>query len=244
MKIKCIAIDDNITSISIVKELINEVKDFELIETFSNPIEAINFLKRETKVDLIFLDYEMPQMTGIDFLRTVMPSQPIIFISKHPSKAVESFEVRNDIGIEVVSFLEFPPKKDSFLKACEKARSFVLEKNKFLTLRENRMDFRFDLEEIVGVSTDKDDPKYLKLFILDASNRSKVKEHETPFRITIAQMMTKLPSDKFVQIHRATIINIKQIVKYGTDEIFLTDNKKFTLGGSFRADFEKVLRRI
>ena len=79
---------------------------------------------------------------------------------------------------------------------------------------------------------------------MDASNSSKEKEHETPFRITIGQMMTKLPSDKFVQIHRATIINIKQIVKYGTDEIFLTDNKMFTLGGSFRADFEKVLRRI
>lgn len=244
MKIKCIAIDDNFTSVSIVRALISEVKEFELIETFSNPIDALSFLRSDAHVDLIFLDYEMPQMTGIDFLRIVNPSQPIIFISKHPDKAVDSYELENDTGIDVISFLAFPPKRESFVKACEKARSVVIEKSKFLTLRENRMDFRFLIDEIVGITTDKDDGKYLRLIILDTENKGKVKEHETPFRITIGQIMTKLPSNKFVQIHRATIINIKQIVKYGIDEIFLTDNKKFTLGGSFRAEFEKVLRRI
>ena len=243
MRIRCIAIDDNVTSISILKELLQSVREFELTETFTNPLDAIGFLKNDPLVDLIFLDYEMPQMNGIDFLRTVNPSQPIIFISKHPEKAVESYEVENDLGVEVLGFIPCPPLKDRFIKACEKARSFVLEKSKILKLRENRMDFIFQLDEIVCITTDKDDPKYCRLITLDPHDKSKVMENSTPFRIPIGQMLTKLPSEKFVQIHRSTIINIDQIVRYGADMVYLTDNKEFTLGGSFRADFEKVLRR-
>jgi len=243
MKIKCIAIDDNHSSISAISEMLSGVKDFELVDSFANPTDAIAYLKSDKRVDLIFLDYEMPQMTGIEFLKTVNPNQPVIFISKHRDKAFDSYEVKSEFGIEIVDFLPFPPLRERFSKACERARSLVLERSKILTLRENRMEFRFVLDEIVAVFTDKDDPKYLRLILLDGADKRSTKVHETPFRITLGQILTQLPSEKFLQINRASIINIGQIQKYGGDEIYLIDNQSFTLGGSFRAEFEKVLRR-
>ena len=111
---KCIIIDDEPLAIEVLKQHIEKIKDLEIIGTFSNAMEAFTIVQ-EQKVDLMFLDIQMPKLTGIDFLKTLHNPPQVILTTAYREYALEGYE------LDVVDYLIKPIPFDRFLKALSKA---------------------------------------------------------------------------------------------------------------------------
>src|SRR6186713_471401 len=119
-KIKCLVIDDELPAREILKKHIDGVEALELCGTCSNAVEAISFLK-DNRVDLLFLDIQMPHLLGTDFIRTLKSPPKVIFTTAFRKYAVEGFE------LDAVDFLLKPIGFDRFLKAVNKILQLNLE---------------------------------------------------------------------------------------------------------------------
>ena len=121
-KIKCLVIDDELPAREILKKHINGVEALELSGTCSNAIEAISFLK-DNRVDLLFLDIQMPHLLGTNFLRTLKNHPKVIFTTAYRKYAVEGFE------LDGVDFLLKPINFERFLKGVNKVLQVNLQGN-------------------------------------------------------------------------------------------------------------------
>ena len=125
-KIRCLVIDDELPSREILKKHINGVEALELCGTCSNAVEAIAFLK-DHRVDLLFLDIQMPHLLGTNFIRTLKSSPKVIFTTAYRKYAVEGFE------LDAVDFLLKPINFERFLKAVNKVLQINLQANNDVT---------------------------------------------------------------------------------------------------------------
>lgn len=242
--IKCIAIDDNISALNIITKLSESVDFIEVIEKFTDPVKAGKFLSSNVSVDLIFLDINMPTMTGIDFLKTYKPKQQIIFISKDKASAVEGFEVMNEHDIDVVDFLAIPVKLDRFIRACNLAYERNKEKEQFMILNDNAIKFKIPYDDILFIVADDDDAKYMNFRFKEGSMSHKNIKSTTAFRLTLNNLIENiLPSNRFLRISKNSIINLNAIAKVSGDHIFIDGypNEPLQLGDKFRADFNKYI---
>lgn len=238
--INCIAIDDNISALNIIEELIKDIDDFSLTKKFTNPIEAANFLRSNVDIDVIFLDVNMPDMTGIEFLKTYKPRQCIIFISKHPEYAVDSYDMENEHRINIVDFLPFPAKRDRFIRACNNAREKVIEKHNFIYLNDSHVKYKVAFDDIILIESDEVDPKYMNFYTRKPIKTDKLNQ---TFRISLSNLEDLLPPNKFMRVNKKCILNLDHVNQINGDEITVTDlrNKKVNLGEKFR---EKLLSYI
>src|SRR6476659_3431110 len=126
-KIKCLVIDDELPAREILKKHITDVDALELSGTCSNAVEAISFLK-DNRVDLLFLDIQMPHLLGTNFLRTLKNPPKVIFTTAYRKYAVEGFE------LDAVDFLLKPISFERFLKGVNKVLQLNLEGNSDSTM--------------------------------------------------------------------------------------------------------------
>lgn len=243
-KIKCIAVDDNVSALNIIAKLSESVDFIEIIEKFTDPVKAGRFLSSNSTIDLIFLDVNMPDMTGIEFLKTYKPKQQIIFISKDKASAVEGFEVMNEHDIDVIDFLPIPVKLDRFIRACNLAFDKSKEKEQFMILNENSIKFKIPYDDIQYIEADDMDAKYMNFHFKEGSMSHKNMKNPTAFRLTLINLMENiLPSDRFLRISKNCIINLDAIAQVKGDQIFIDGlpKKPLQLGDKFRSDFEKYI---
>ena len=125
--LKAIAIDDEPIALEVVKSLSSKIAFIELLDCFTNAFKAIDFLQKE-KVDLIFLDMKMPDISGIDFLKSLSHPPMVIFTTAYSEHAVQSFE------LDAIDYLLKPFSLSRFLKACNKANEQLLFRNKIATV--------------------------------------------------------------------------------------------------------------
>ena len=124
---KCLIVDDDELSRGILEDLINDTASLDLVASCGNPLEAFNILK-ESKIDLLFLDIEMPKMDGISMLKALSPLPQVILVTSHDQYAVESYEY------DVTDFVKKPISAARFLKAVEKAnKRFSSDSSLFTT---------------------------------------------------------------------------------------------------------------
>ena len=105
MKITCLIIDDEPLAINVIKSYLEQINDFEIVNTFTNAIDALNFLK-DNSVDLVFLDINMPLLDGINFIKSLEEKPLIIITSAHSEFAVEAYEL--DLLDYLVKPISFP----------------------------------------------------------------------------------------------------------------------------------------
>ena len=129
-KIRCLVIDDELPAREILKKHIAGVESLELAGTCTNAVEAISFLQTNT-VDLLFLDIQMPQMLGTNFIRTFKNLPKVIFTTAYRKYAVEGFE------LDAVDYLLKPISFERFLKAVNKVLQMNLQSNNAALLRQN-----------------------------------------------------------------------------------------------------------
>jgi len=225
-KYTCLIIDDEPLAIKVIQEHLENFKDqFECVGTYTKPIEAMPLLHKG-EIDILFLDINMPSISGIEFLKAI-PNQPyVIFTTAYREYAVDAFD------LNALDYLVKPISTGRFLKAI----------NKFLSLKQTHLS---KPKEIVHIKADKKNYNIAAeniLYVEGVDNYIKIKTTTNNLICyeSLSGMEKKLPARLFIRIHRSFIINIEQIDHYTSSYIKL-DNKQFTIGRNYK---EQVLSRL
>jgi DNA-binding LytR/AlgR family response regulator len=220
-QLKCLIVDDDELSRSIIQDLINEVTFLELVAICENPMEAFNILRKE-EVDVMFLDIEMPRITGMEMLHNLKKGGPeVILMSSHDKYAVESYNYK------VIDYLVKPVNVDKFLKAITKAKLIYdkkLEANgmgKSIFIKSDSKLFQLETDEILWVEAF---GNYVTF---------KTKESKFTVNITMKEVEKRLPASEFVRVHRSTIVRRDKINEIHEDHVFVV-NKPIPIGGVYR----------
>ena len=204
MKLRTIAIDDEPLALRLVSDYIGKTPFLELVGTFDNPLDAIDFLSTES-ADLIFVDIQMPDLTGIEFARSLEKAPKIIFTTAYEKYALEGFK------LNAIDYLLKPFSYEEFLKAAQKARkqseleSSVLPSieanSQFLFLKSEYKIRRINFNDILYIEGLKD---YIKVYTTG--------EDKPVLSLnSIKSLEQKLPEDQFMRVHRSFIVNLNKI---------------------------------
>lgn len=224
--IRTIAIDDEPLALKLVADYIKKTPFLELVAKFDNPLDAVDFLG-EDRVDLVILDIQMPDLTGIEFTRTLQDDIKIIFTTAFEKYALEGFK------LNAVDYLLKPFSYQEFLTAVSKARKLIdlehaalptLEvSNDFLFVKSEYKIRRINFEDILYVEGLKD---YIKVY-LDNEPKPILSLN------SMKSMEQKLPDDRFMRVHRSFIVNLSRIsmidrgrIVFGKVYIPVSDNYK------------------
>ncbi|MBE9468654.1 MAG: response regulator transcription factor [Bacteroidetes bacterium] len=232
MKTKCIIIDDDLLAITVIESYLEKIAKIEIVAKYNNAIDAYDILHKE-KIDLIFLDIEMPRLTGVDFIKTLNEAPSIIITSANKDYAIEGFE------LNVLDYLMKPITFGRFLKAVNKF--FLLHRsvksiNKLT--EENKEDFLFVKEK----------KKMVKIFLKDILFIESIKDYvkiatTNKFVVTkeqISAFENKLNKDAFIRIHRSYIVSINKIEAFSNTTIEINE-KELPIGRSYK---NLVMERI
>lgn len=202
--ISCIAIDDEPLALQLVTGYIEKTPALEIMGSFDNPLDASEFLSNQV-VDLIFVDIQMPDLSGIEFSRLVGKGPKIIFTTAFEKYALEGYK------LEIVDYLLKPFSYEEFLAAVQKAQRLIgLEKrdrikvevnSEFLFLKSDYKIKRINFNDILYIEGMKD---YVKVF---SSNESKPVLSLT----SLKTLESKLPAGRFMRVHRSFIVNLEKI---------------------------------
>jgi DNA-binding LytR/AlgR family response regulator len=234
-KIRCLIIDDEPPAREILKQHIHGVEALELAGSCSNAVQAISFLK-QYPVDLLFLDIQMPQLLGTNFIRTLKNPPKVIFTTAYRKYAVEGFE------LDAVDYILKPISFERFLKAVNKVlqintvtEPFSSSKEThgetnslFLYFRADRKMVKVFFHEILFIESLKD---YIKIV---TNNKSIVTKYVL---YTLEEM---LPAGEFLRVHRSYIVAISKIDSYNADSIQIGKHE-LPIGKIYKID---VTRRL
>jgi DNA-binding LytR/AlgR family response regulator len=234
-KIRCLIIDDEPLAREILKQHIGGVEALALAGSCSNAVEAISFLK-EHPVDLLFLDIQMPQLLGTNFIRTLKNPPKVIFTTAYRKYAVEGFE------LDAVDYILKPISFERFLKAVNKVLQIktIIEpassskenhsetNSLFLYFRADRKMVKIFFHEILFIESLKD---YIKIV-------TTTKTIVTKYVLYTLEEM--LPPGEFLRIHRSYIVAINKIDSYNADIIQIAKHE-IPIGKIYKID---VIRRL
>ena len=235
-KIKCLVIDDEPLAREILKEHIAGVEALELTGMCCNAVEAISFLK-EHSVDLLFLDIQMPQLFGTNFIRTLKNPPKVIFTTAFRKYAVEGFE------LDAVDYILKPISFERFLKAVNKVVQLNLNTehlsipiqvnppetaNSFLYFRVDRKMVKIYFRDILFIEALKD---YIKIV---TSSKTIVTKY------VLSTLEEMLPAKEFLRIHKSYIIAINKIESFNAENIQISKHE-LPVGRLYKNDVTRVL---
>jgi DNA-binding LytR/AlgR family response regulator len=229
--LKAIAIDDEPIALEVIKNLSSKISFIELLDCFTDAFKAIDFLQKE-KIDLIFLDIKMPDISGIDFLKSITNPPMVIFTTAYSEHAVQSFE------LDAIDYLLKPFSQSRFLKACNKAYEQHKLKNSggnFSTARESIFiksgyeQIRIQLDEILYVEST---GNYMQFVLADQKILS---------RLTMNEVEELLPANAFVRIHRSYIVSKKQINKIEKNSVWIKQ-VCLPVGAAYADKIESIIK--
>jgi DNA-binding LytR/AlgR family response regulator len=198
---KCIIVDDNQMARMAMKQLVSQVKDLKLIRECAHAMEAYNAINEEP-VDLLLLDIEMPDMTGLELIKNLGNKKPlIIFTTAKKDYAVEAFE------LNVVDYLVKPVTPARFLQAIERANETV-ESNKE-EVKVGEQEFVFVKDNGILKRINVDDILYLEAMGDYVKVHTQQKFHV--LHATLKSIEEKLPLSKFIRVHRSYIVSLNKI---------------------------------
>lgn len=219
--IKSIVIDDEPVAREIINRYINDSPGIECIAEFSDAISALEFIKNE-KIDLIFLDINMPKLSGIGFLKSLANPPQVILSTAYSEYAVDGFE------LDVLDYLLKPYSFDRFLKALQKYQtknSIETIPLPYVSIKADGKVYRINLDDILYVESVGD---YLTLHLI---------EKKLTFNQTLKNFVEML-SPSLIRVHKSYAVTIKNI-SFVEGNIISINNFEVPIGASFREDFFK-----
>ena len=226
----CLIIDDNKMARIAMKQLVSEVEGLTVAGECSKAMEAYNLMQSKP-VDVLFLDIEMPDMTGLELTRHLGDKKPIIiFTTSKKEYAVDAFE------LNVVDYIVKPVTTPRFLQAVEKAREIYnsnklevsIEEKEFVFIRDNGILKRLLIEDICFLEAMGD---YVKVF-------TQQKFHA--IHTTLKTVEEKLPPDKFLRVHRSYIVALNKIEKI-EEGVIVINSKPVPVADAYRSTLNKRL---
>ncbi|SFZ89609.1 DNA-binding response regulator, LytR/AlgR family [Flaviramulus basaltis] len=220
----CIILEDEIPAQKILKNFIAKIPDLKLLGTFKAAIEANSFLNGND-VDVVFLDINLPDMSGLDFIKTIKNPPAIIMTTAYSEYAVNSFELDT-----ILDYLVKPFSFDRFFKAINKAKD-RLETSKN-TLGES--------ENVLFLNVDKTHHKIiLNTILYIESDRNYItvttQTQKLSYIDSLKNWIVKLPANQFIQVHKSFIINSKFVDKISGNTIFVS-NHKIPIGRTYKQE--------
>ncbi|SEB45824.1 DNA-binding response regulator, LytR/AlgR family [Tenacibaculum sp. MAR_2009_124] len=234
---KCVIIDDEPLAVDVLETYVNKIGGMEIVAKCNNPLEAITILNKH-QVDLVFLDIEMPNLTGLDLVKTVENIPQFIFTTAYPQHALEGFE------LNATDYLVKPIPFKRFLKAVSRAKEkFQLEQSIAIQSNtspiETNNDFIFVKSEYENIKVNLNDIEYIKG--LKDYIKIHLKDQTKPL-LTLSSfkaILEKLPSN-FIRTHRSYIININCIRALQKTNVVIND-VRIPIGETYK---EVVLKRL
>lgn len=233
MKYNCVIVDDEPLALELIKTYVAKIPQLELVANCANALEAYDVLKTKT-VDLLFLDIQMPNITGIEFLKSISNPPKVILTTAYREYALESYELEIvDYLLKPIPFTRFFKAVDKFLKQTntvqQSTKSQIKEdtKRQYLFVNVNKKHHKINFEDILYIDSLKD---YIRI-------HTKAQTYVTKEKIS--EFETQLPTN-FLRTHRSYIINTQHITAYTQHDIEL--NKiEIPIGISYKKTVIKIL---
>ena len=233
-KIRCTIIDDEPLAIQVIQSHLALLPEVELVDTFQDPTKAFDLLN-QGKIDLVFLDIEMPQLSGMELIKTIPSSVKVIFTTAFRSYALESYE------LDAIDYLLKPISFSRLYKAINKYKSLSnlpishenpLEnspQNDHLYVNSNKKFIKINFDDIDYVESMKD---YVRIF---------TPQENTITKDTIANFEKKLPHG-FLRIHRSYIVNTAKITAFTKMDVEI-GQKEIPIGASYKNQVLSFLKK-
>ncbi|MFT4576760.1 MAG: DNA-binding LytR/AlgR family response regulator [Polaribacter sp.] len=211
MKVNCIIIDDEPLAAALIEAHVANIPNLNIIAVCNNALEGFEVLKTQS-VDLIFLDIQMPLLTGIEFLKSLSNPPKVIFTTAYREYAIESYELEVvDYLLKPISFDRFFKAINKFFKTIETNTSIITvsdsqEVSKFIYVNSNKKQHKISFSEILYVESIKD---YIRIHLHDKTIVTKDK---------ISEFEQKLSSN-FLRTHRSYIVNSDKITAYTVNDV-------------------------
>ena len=232
---KCLIVDDEEMAVKVIENHISHIDGLEISGVCYNAMDAFAFLQRE-EVDLLFLDIQMPKMSGLTLLKSLTYKPHVILTTAHREFALEGFE------LDVVDYLLKPISLDRFLKSVGKVFRFENNTTKtlpprieettnepaFFYIKSERQFIKILLDEVLFIESLRN---HVKIYTLNDNYIT---------LLGITQILEKLPHQHFVRIHRSYIVSISKIHRF-TQTNLMVGKKTLPIGQIYR---EEVLKRL
>jgi len=228
--IKTLIVDDEPLALDIIESYIEKIPDLELVARCDNAIDANEILQKE-HVDLLILDIQMPQMTGIELVKSLRSKPKVIFTTAYSEYAVEGFE------LDAVDYLLKPVAFDRFMKAVNKVkdgtdRSTVAADDDFFFVKADKKLMKIHFNEILYIEG-------LKDYVIIKKEAGRVIALQT-----MKSLEAKLPSNIFMRVHRSYIVNIAKIKAVVGNSLELIENgktKDIPIGKNYKEDLIAII---
>lgn len=234
MSYKCLIVDDEQLARLLLEEFVKKVPMLELAGMCKNPLEAMDILQKE-HIDIMFLDIQMPEITGVEFMKLLQHKPATIFTTAYSEYALEGYQ------LDVIDYLVKPFPLDRFIKAVNKAIDFVDLKR---SANAKGLEKGTDANHLLLHA----DHKIYKVALDDIQYIEGLKEYVSYYtpgkRIIVLQSLKSieesLPSDKFIRVHRSYIVPIDKIKTLDGNQVQIGD-KLIPIGRSYKED---VMKRV
>ena len=245
--IKCMAIDDEPLALRQVKSYIDRIPQVELVAACRNAVEA-QAMMRQTDVDLLFVDINMPDLNGMDFVRQLHNPPLVIFTTAYSEYAIEGFR------LDAVDYLLKPFSFADFNRAVGKARSLL----ELIRLRDEKgpasatppageavesgdcisikTDYKVSLVKYADIIYLESEGEYVRLHLASGSTIT------TLFRLK--NMETSLPAGRFMRVHRSYIVNLAHVSGYARGRVYLDNDEYVPIGENYRDTFREYIERM
>ena len=247
MNLSCIVIDDEPLAVRQMESYISRVSFLTRLESFDNAVDARKWLDDGNSVDIIFVDINMPELSGVDFVRGLENQSMVIFTTAYSEYDIEGFK------LDAIDYLLKPFSFDTFERAVNKAHSVA----ELLALRNGaneeskvpisehsadqecisiRADHKTTLVRYSNIVYLESAGEYIRLHLADKTKLV------TLFRMK--NMESELPSDRFIRVHRSYIVNIEHITGYTKGRVFLTDDEYVPIGENYKDTFTSIVDKL
>lgn len=233
MKLRCIAIDDEPLNLELLEDNIRQVPYLELAQGFTNPMQAMQFLQTED-VDLVFIDIQMPGLTGLQFIQS-LPKKPMyILVTAYEKFALEGY------NLNVVDYLLKPVAMDRFIRACNKAMELQQlrvegrgqrAEAKYIFVNADYKMVKVEFSDIIFIESLKD---YLKIHL-----RSQKSALIT--RMSMKSIEEELPASGFIRIHKSYIVSKDAITAVKKSSVFIGEHE-LPVGDLYREAVDALTR--
>jgi DNA-binding LytR/AlgR family response regulator len=231
----CLIIDDEPIAIRVIKKHLAAFPDFKIVAECNNAIEAMPVLSKK-KIDLLFCDIQMPQITGVDFIRSLSHPPRIILTTAYREYAIEGYE------LNVLDYLLKPISFERFTKAINKFMEMESHKpdqsnfqqensnatSEYLFLKADKKHYKVNLNDILYFES-------LGDYVIAFSNDKKIVTKER-----LSHLAESLPAEQFMQIHRSYLVSISKIESVGPGYVEI-NKKKLPVGRSYKPELSKLL---
>ena len=233
MKLKCLAIDDEPLALKQMLSYISQTPFLELVQGCSDAFEAMEILNSR-EVDLMYVDINMPGLSGMDFVKSLSNPPKIIFTTAYSEFAIEGFRV------DAIDYLLKPIGYDHFLRAANKAKDRFTQTGASIEKLESKDDFLFIKSEYKIVRIHINDIKYIE------GMREYVRFHlnnDKPLMslLSLKSVEEKLPANRFMRVHRSYIVNLGKVSVVERNRIIFDGNTYIPVSDQYKEKFQQYL---